>query len=57
MVASSQSADSRLIPVPLNQILLQRVPCSWSDAQLGCAAILTLKPPLFRVHKQHANVL
>lgn len=41
MVASSPSADSLLIPIPLHQNLLQRVQCSWSDAQLDCAAILT----------------
>lgn len=61
VVASSPSADSLLMPVPSNQTLLRRAWCSWSDAQLDCAAILTLKLLLFRTcrslaRKQHVNV-
>lgn len=44
MVASSPSADSLLIPGPLNpNVPREREQCSCSDAQLNCAAVFPLK--------------
>lgn len=67
MVASSLSADSLLIPLPLFQNPLQSVQHSWSSAQQDSAAVLPLKLLLFCVcqpsayqssaHKQGVSML